>query len=162
MSMKTQHVVSQPLQYSFSLLYSNVYLIFIFIVHVLNLFIYIFYFILFYLNSQLWNFKFLRVFKIISHHFADVLVLQPIFLLSVDTYEPTFLADLQQSAVVGDMVVLVQNKQSTILSELSCYKRGTTGKDTDGTYEFLFFRIIFSLFIIFVINFQCERRIIFF
>ena len=53
MSMKTQHVVSRPLQYSFSLLYTNIYLIFIFIVHFLNLFIYIFDFILFYLNSLL-------------------------------------------------------------------------------------------------------------
>ena len=147
--------------YSIPFLYFSAYLIFIFIVHFLNLFIYIFYFILSYLNSLLWKLK-LRFFKIISHHFVDVLVLQPIFLLSVDTYEPTFLADLQQSAVVGDMVVVVQNKQSTILSELSCYKRGTTGKDTDGTYELLFFRINFFLFIIFVRNFQCERRIIFF
>ena len=61
-------------------------------------------------------------------------MLQPIFILSVDTYEPTFLADLQQSAVVGDMVVVLQNQQSKILSELSCYKRGVTGKDADGTY----------------------------
>ena len=59
----------------------------------------------------------------------NFILLQPVFVLSVDSPEPTFLEDLQQAAVVGDMVVVLQNQGSKIQSEISCYSRGVGGLD---------------------------------
>ena len=42
------------------------------------------------------------------------------FLISNAGEEPTFLANLQQASVVGDMVLIVQNQQEKVLSELVC------------------------------------------
>jgi hypothetical protein len=44
----------------------------------------------------------------------------PIFLISVDSPDPIYLVDLEQAAVVGNMVVVIQNKQSSMISEVFC------------------------------------------
>jgi hypothetical protein len=57
---------------------------------------------------------------------------QPIFLISVDTQVPTLLADMHPAAVVGDMVIIMQNKQMEVASELSCYPRESSGRPLTG------------------------------
>ena len=50
----------------------------------------------------------------------------PVFLVSTADDDPVFLADLQQAAVVGDLVLVVQNQQEKILSELTCVSSDAT------------------------------------
>jgi hypothetical protein len=65
-------------------------------------------------------------------YFFIFLLPQPIFLISVDTQIPTLLADMHPAAVVGDMVIIMQNKQMEVASELSCYPRESSGRPLTG------------------------------
>jgi len=57
----------------------------------------------------------------------------PVFLISTAEDDPVFLADLQQASVVGDMVLVVQNQQEKILSELTCVSSDAVAAQ-DATY----------------------------
>jgi hypothetical protein len=53
----------------------------------------------------------------------------PIFLISVDSPDPIYLADLQQATVVGNMAVVIQNKQSSMISEIICQKDSSSSQE---------------------------------
>lgn len=57
---------------------------------------------------------------------------QPIFLVSLNSPIPIFLAGLQQASVVGNMVVVIQNSQELIEAGVSCYAKNSKGKKLDG------------------------------
>jgi hypothetical protein len=46
--------------------------------------------------------------------------LQPVFLVSVDTPDPTYLIGMKQSAAFGDAVFIVQNRQSKVDTKMKC------------------------------------------